>query len=62
LRDVRTYIKGINKKKKIYCSEIFQLCPIVFLVRVGYKQYAVGKRTMHAGGNGIFQYAAEEIS
>jgi len=52
----------MDKKKKIYCSEIFQLCPFVFLVRVGYGQYAVGKRRQHGGGNGMFQYAAEERS
>jgi hypothetical protein len=52
----------MDKKKKIYCTKIFQLCPIVFLVRVGYGQYAVGKRRKHAGKNGMFQYEAEERS
>jgi len=52
----------MDKKKKIYCSEIFHLCPIVFLVRAGYGQYAVGKRRKHAGGNNMFQHAAEERS
>jgi hypothetical protein len=39
----------MDKKKKIYCSEISQLCPIIFLLRVDYRQYTVGKRRKHAG-------------
>jgi hypothetical protein len=42
----------MDKKMKIYCSEIPQLCPIVFLVRLDYRQYTIGKRRKRAGVNG----------
>jgi hypothetical protein len=49
-------------RTKFNVLKFSRLWPIVFLLRVGYKQYTVGKSWKHAGEYCIFQYAAKETN